>query len=244
MSFAVGLFCIQCRRKFSVRLLERLLADDNAYRRQLMPPGTIGKVNGRKRSDTDHWRDAVEATIALAGWAKREMRRERNRRRRKNIQCGGREGPDNNIVHRIETIRWVDMRIQFAGEDDNDCSSNECYSLSSSSDSGKHWSGQPGDNYANDNIDNEDDGFTQRLIGKGPCCVELELGKLMKELLWKDSLFGQEREDKEYVKRVIEEDIETLRAQEDQERENEICIKRILEEEEEEERWWESEART
>ena len=65
----------------------------------------------------------------------------------------------------------------------------------------------------------------------------------MKELLWKDPLFRQEREDKEYVKRVVEVDIETLRAREDQERENKICIKRILEEEEEERRR-ESEARS
>jgi hypothetical protein len=73
--------------------------------------------------------------------------------------------------------------------------------------------------------------------------VELESGELMKELLWKDHLFRQEREDEEYVKKVVEADIETLRAREDQERENEICIKRILEEEEEE-RQRESEARS
>ena len=116
--FTVGLFCIQCRRKFSVRLLERLLADDDAYRRQLMPPGTDNKVDGRKTSDADRWQDAVEATIALVGWAKREMRRERNKRRRRNIQRGGREGPDDNIAHQIETVRWVDACIRFTGEVD------------------------------------------------------------------------------------------------------------------------------
>ena len=52
----------------------------------------------------------------------------------------------------------------------------------------------------------------RRSIGKGPRCVELESSELMKELLWKDPLFRQEREDKEYVKRVIKADIETLRA--------------------------------
>ncbi len=94
--FMVGLFCVQCRRKFSVRSLEWLLADDDTYRCRLMPPGTINKVDGRKTSDTDCWQDAVEATIALAGWAKREMRKERNRRRRRNRgECGRNDGNDN-----------------------------------------------------------------------------------------------------------------------------------------------------
>ena len=66
--FTVGLFCI---------------ADDDAHCHQLMPPGTIDKVDGRKTFDADCWKDVVETTIALAGWAKREMRRERNRRRRR-----------------------------------------------------------------------------------------------------------------------------------------------------------------
>ena len=96
--FTVGMFCVQCRRKFSVRLLKRLLVEDDAYLHQLMPPGTINKVDGRKTSNTNRWGDAVEATIALTGWAKREMRRERNRRRRRNIQRGGR---DDNIAHQI-----------------------------------------------------------------------------------------------------------------------------------------------
>ena len=77
---------------------------------------------------------------------------------------------------------------------------------------GKRGSGWPGDDYVNDNIDNDDDEFTRRLIGKGTCCVELKSGKLMKELLWKGPLFRQEREDKEYVMRVVEADIETHRA--------------------------------
>jgi hypothetical protein len=99
---------------------------------------------------------------------------------------------------------------------------------------GKCGLGRPGDDYVNDNIDNDNNGFVRQLIGMGPRCIELESGELMKDLLWKDSLFRQEREDKEYVKRVVEADIATLRAQEDQERENEICIKRILEEDKEE----------
>ncbi len=92
----VSLFCIQCRRKFSVRSLEWLLADNDAYRCRLMLPGTINKIDRRKTSDADCWRDAVEATIALAGWAKREMRKERNRRRRRNRgECGRNNGNGN-----------------------------------------------------------------------------------------------------------------------------------------------------
>ena len=140
-------------------------------------------------------------------------------------------------------VRWVDSRVRSAGEDDNDCLSDKCYSLSFSSDSGKRGSGRPGDDYGNDNIDDDDNGFVWRLIGKGPRCVKLESGELMKELLWKDPLFQQERGDEEYVKRVVEADIETLRAREDQEREKDICIKHILEEEEEE-RQWESKVRS
>ena len=61
-----------------------------------MPPGTIDKIDGRKTSDADRWRDAVEATIALTGWAKREMRKERNRRRRRNRgECGRNDGNGN-----------------------------------------------------------------------------------------------------------------------------------------------------
>ena len=30
-------------------------------------------------------------------------------------------------------VPWVDARVQFAGEDDDDCSSNNCYFLSFSS---------------------------------------------------------------------------------------------------------------
>jgi len=196
--FTVGLFCVQCRRKFSVRSLERLLADDDARRRRPLPPGTIGKVDGRKISDSDRWRDAVEATIALVRWAKREMRRER-RRERNNILSGGREGPDDGIVDRIEKFRWVDVRVRFAGADDDDCSSDECYSLSSSSDSGDRGSWRPDDDYVND----DEDRFARRSTGKGPRRVELESGELMKELLRKDPLFRQEREDEEYVKSIF-----------------------------------------
>jgi len=59
------------------------IADNDAHCHQLMPPGMVDKVDGRKTFDADRWQDAVEATIALAGWAKGEMRRERNRRRRR-----------------------------------------------------------------------------------------------------------------------------------------------------------------
>ena len=86
-------------------------------------------------------------------------------------------------------VRWVDSHVRFAGEDDNDCSSDKCYSLSFSSDSSKRGSGRPGDDYIIHNIDDDNDGFVRRLIRKGPCRVELELGKLMKVLLWKDPLF-------------------------------------------------------
>lgn len=109
--FMVGLFCVQCRRKFSVRLLEWLLADDDAYRLRLMPPGTIDKVDGRKTSDADRWWDAVKAMIALAGWAKREMRREMNRRRRRNRgECSRNDGNGNKGGGRVTMTATAAMR--------------------------------------------------------------------------------------------------------------------------------------
>jgi hypothetical protein len=48
----------------------------------------------------------VEATIALAGWAKREMRKERNRRRRRNRgECGRNNGNGNKGGGRVTTIQ-------------------------------------------------------------------------------------------------------------------------------------------
>jgi hypothetical protein len=131
--------------------------------------------------------------------------------------------------------RWGDddaARGFFTGGDGN-CSSDECYTLSSPSDcsSGHDDDGGGGSN------DEEDGGFAarRRSAGKGPRRVELEAGELMRELLLKDPLFRQEREDEEYARRIAGEgdDAEaSSRAREEQERANEDCARRIAEEEE------------
>ncbi|KAL3794962.1 hypothetical protein ACHAW5_000426 [Stephanodiscus triporus] len=105
--FTVGLFCI---------------ADDDAHCHQLMPPGTIDKVDGRKTFDADCWKDVVETTIALAGWAKREMRRERNRRRRrsKGVETKKAYVRNNNNYHPAKRASSSMMMAKAEGRFDDD----------------------------------------------------------------------------------------------------------------------------
>jgi hypothetical protein len=64
-----------------------LLLEHDVYRgrRRLASDDVAGGGAGgrkRKRTDADVWRDAVEVTIELVGWAKRDMRREGRHARR------------------------------------------------------------------------------------------------------------------------------------------------------------------
>ena len=266
--FTVGLACAQCRRKFSARGLGRLLLEDGARRRRRRATASagggatggggggrvVGGSDRGKKSDADVWRDAVEATIALVGWAKRDMRGEARRVRRLRRRGdggrggGGREerlvggggGGDDADRRRTAVVasRWGDddaARGFFTGGDGN-CSSDECYTLSSPSDCS---SGHDDDGGGGGGCSNDEDrgGFAarRRSAGKGPRRVELEAGELMRELLRKDPLFRQEREDEEYARRIAGEgdDAEaSSRAREEQERANEDCARRIAEEEE------------
>ena len=117
VQFTVEANCVKCKQKFSGRVLERLLR------------GGEGRVGGHDRrnkagkKEVDRW-DAVEATILLVGWIKRERRRTRRRRRAKKVGLsGGVEGSQRG---------WWETHRELAN-DDGECSGDECYSLSSDS---------------------------------------------------------------------------------------------------------------
>ena len=117
--FTVELCCVQCKRKFSVRFLEKLLESKGAAH-----SNTIEVKNNKQGGKQDvTWQDAVEATIKLVGWAKRGIRKERRRISQRRI--GLVDGNEQDLR------RW-DNLTGFTGGDGN-CSSDECYSFSSDS---------------------------------------------------------------------------------------------------------------
>ena len=75
VKFTVEPDCVQCKRKFMGRVLEKLLASNG----ESCPPRAVagkGKTNVK-------WADAIKSTIDVVGWVKRESRRDRRNRRRK-----------------------------------------------------------------------------------------------------------------------------------------------------------------
>ena len=74
VKFTVEPDCVQCKRKFMGRVLDRLLAS-NGESCKPRPSGK-GKTNV-------NWSDAIKSTIDVVGWVKRENRRDRRNRRRK-----------------------------------------------------------------------------------------------------------------------------------------------------------------
>ncbi len=171
--FTVELCCVQCKRKFSVRFLEKLLESNGAA-----TSNTIEVKKNKQCGKQDiTWQDAVEATIKLVGWAKRGIRKEKRRISQRRI--GLVDGNEQDLR------RW-DNLTGFTGGDGN-CSSDECYSFSSDS--------------------SYDDG---ELSQKKYHRQELQPGELMAELLQKDPKFRQEKDDEQYVKKILEEQV--LRA--------------------------------
>ena len=70
--FTVEPDCTQCKRKFMLRVLERLL---NGNFPSSQP--------SRGKNNNIVWSDAIKSTIDVLGWIKRENRRDRRNRRRK-----------------------------------------------------------------------------------------------------------------------------------------------------------------
>mmetsp|Transcript_23733 Transcript_23733/g.50800 ORF Transcript_23733/g.50800 Transcript_23733/m.50800 type:complete len:558 (+) Transcript_23733:106-1779(+) len=209
VKFTVEADCIQCRRKFMGRVLEKLLNSGGG------PKNNDSRRNGRKGNPDANWWDAVEATIKFVGWAKRERRRERRRmsqRRRAEKKFNPGKEPTRNDQNKS----WWANHNELARGDD-DCSSDGCYSLSS---------------YSCDEWQSDDESRP-----KGPHRVQLKSGELMQELLQKDPKFRQEREDEQYAKIVVEEEKEQIAGIKiRQEKEDEEYVKRVMEEEEERKR--------
>lgn len=222
--FTVELCCVQCKRKFSVRSLERLLNNNNNNDHDVEQKKK--KLKKSSSSDVDNWQDGVDATIRLIGWAKCGLRRDERLRRRR---CSN--SNNNNNSYCYNSSFWKDMHGSFTGGDDN-CSSDECFSLSSSDDS------ENDDDYCDDGVSTSHSATTTtKQTRGGPRRVELKSGELMKELLAKDPLYRQEREDEECVKRLLEEEEKELRrASAARSRDDEELAKRLLDDEEEERR--------
>ena len=232
--FTVELCCVQCKRKFSVRSLERLLNNNNNNNNTNNNNSNDHDVEQKKKklkssssnssSDADNWKGGVDATIRLIGWAKRGMRRDERLSRRRRRRCSSSSSSNNNNNSCNDSF-WNDMHGSFTGGDDN-CSSDECYTISSSADS------ENDDDYCDDGVST-----SHSTTRGGPRRVELKSGELMKELLAKDPLYRQEREDEECVKRLLEEEEEERRrASAARSREDEELAKRLLNDEEEERR--------
>eukprot|EP00579_Thalassiosira_antarctica_P030404 CAMPEP_0202030346 /NCGR_PEP_ID=MMETSP0905-20130828/64449_1 /ASSEMBLY_ACC=CAM_ASM_000554 /TAXON_ID=420261 /ORGANISM="Thalassiosira antarctica, Strain CCMP982" /LENGTH=593 /DNA_ID=CAMNT_0048594141 /DNA_START=38 /DNA_END=1819 /DNA_ORIENTATION=- len=187
VKFTVEADCVQCKRKFMGRVLERLLDSEGGPK-----SNNVSGSSRKKKGKADaNWWDAVEATIQFVGWAKRESRRERRRmsrqKRAEKMMNQSREINENQLNE-----RWWENHNGFT-RGNGDCSSDECYSLPS--DSNDEWQS-----------DNEP------RPTKGPHRLQLKSGELMEELLQKDPKFRQEREDEQYVKKVVEEEEETQKA--------------------------------
>ena len=117
VKFTVEPDCVQCKRKFMGRVLERLLAS-NGESCQPRPAGK-GKTNVK-------WSDAIKATIDVVGWVKRESRHDRRNRRRKERTNNNTDTLENNEERKT---LWETHNC------DGDGSSDDCYSCSSDDDS-------------------------------------------------------------------------------------------------------------
>ncbi len=112
VKFTVEPDCVQCKRKFMLRVLERLLASNG----ESYQPRAAGKGKTNVK-----WSDAIKSTIDVVGWVKRETRRDRRNRRRK---------------ERMENTTTLENNEQWKTlweihNCDGNGSSDDCYSCSS-----------------------------------------------------------------------------------------------------------------
>ena len=181
VKFTVEPDCVQCKRKFRVRELERLLESGGGPKINNIEYG--GGSSRKKKGKKDaNWWEAVQATIHLVRWGKREIRRERKRLRRQKREQKMNASIESEQYSQSQSF-WENHSGFTGGE-----SSDECFSLSSDSD--EDWQ-------------SEDESKPTK---KGPHRVELTSGELFNELLQKDPRFRQEREDDEYVRKLMEEE--------------------------------------
>jgi len=215
VKFTVEADCVQCKKKFMGRVLEKLLDSGGGPKNS----DNSNTSNRKRKGEAEaNWWDAVEATIQFVGWAKRERGRERRRLRR--LRRDEKMSQSEEANRKKQANGWWENHHGITGGDGN-CSSDECYSLSSDS---------------CDECQSDDEPRPP----KGPHRLQLKSGELMEDLLKRDPKFRQEREDEQYVKKVIQQEEETKLQQE---REDEQYVKTVMQQEEKRKKGAEESAR-
>ena len=115
VKFTVEPDCVQCKRKFVGRVLERLLASNG----ESCPT----RASGKGKTNTK-WSDAVKSTIDTVGWVKREVRRDRRDRRT-------REKSENAATSTLQNNEQRKTLWETYSDNDGNGSSDDCYSYSS-----------------------------------------------------------------------------------------------------------------
>lgn len=116
VKFTVEPDCVQCKRKFMGRVLEKLLASNGESCQPRAAAGKKGKTNVK-------WADAIKSTIEVVGWVKRENRRDRRNRRRKQRA--------DNTTSTLENNDQMKSLWETYNNCDGNGSSDDCYSCSS-----------------------------------------------------------------------------------------------------------------
>jgi hypothetical protein len=204
VKFTVEPDCVQCKRKFMGRQLERLLSSSNNNNN-----GNNTTSRGKGKTNTINWSEAIKSTIDVVGWIKREKRRDRKNRRKKERERASVE--NGNTLNSNEQRKTLWESHDWC---DGNGSSDDCYSYSSES--------------SNDNDDEMD------YQKKGPHRVESTRGELANYLAEKDPKFRQALEDEQFVKKLAEEEeMNRKKALEARAKEDlEIAMKLQAEEEE------------
>lgn len=207
VKFTVEPDCVQCKRKFMGRQLERLLSSSNNNNNG----NNNSTSRGKGKTNTINWSEAIKSTIDVVGWIKREKRRDRKNRRKTERERGA--------VENGNTLNSNEQRKTLWKSHNNWCdgngSSDDCYSYSSES-------------------SNDDDDDQMDYQKKGPHRVESTRGELANYLAEKDPKFKRALEDEQFVKKLAEEEEKNrkkaleARAKEDLE----IAMKLQAEEEE------------
>ena len=204
VKFTVDTKCTICSQKFLPRQLMRFLSEQER--------GEKKSGVTKKKGKTDiNWYDAVEATIKLVGWGKRNQRRERKQSRKKRAKMTNVN--DNDDDEKRDTW-WID-HDGFTGGGGN-YSSDDCYSYSSDDD---------------DSDDDDDDiNYYSHKRSSNVHRISTKKGELLNELLSKDPKFKQELDDAPYAKQLQKEEEERRLAVEAQEEKDRVFAEKMQKE--------------
>lgn len=139
--------------------------------------------------------DALEATIQLVGWAKRERRRGRRKIRREMKKMGKYQNSDDDEHLREEKEWWEEHGC--CGRD-GEGSSEDCYS---------------------DSCSEEEDWLQYSRHRKSPGQIRAAPGEILNELLQKDPKLRMEKEDEVFAKQFLQQEEEEKRKEEEKDRE-------------------------